>query len=57
MRIGEAEKELPIAENAMAVTFTVQLKAGPTTLQTWFLDDEGAPDRARGAYYVYVTRR
>jgi len=57
IRIGDIEKEQPITENATAVTFTIRLKAGPTTLQTWVLDGKQSPDRARGAYYVHVTRR
>jgi hypothetical protein len=35
------------------VCFQFQLPAGPTDLQTSFLDAEG---REFGAYYVYITR-
>ncbi len=36
-----------------SATFTVQLKAGKTRMQTWLTKGKGV---ARGAYYVYVKR-
>jgi arylsulfatase A-like enzyme len=54
-RLTVADKDLtvPVSRNAHAVTFELQLKAGKTRLQTWFMDDRG---NSRGAYYVYVKR-
>jgi arylsulfatase A-like enzyme len=54
-RLTIADKDLtvPVSRNAHAVTFELQLKAGKTRLQTWFMDDRG---NSRGAYYVYVKR-
>jgi len=43
----------PIGEKASAVTFELNLKAGPTRLQTWLTDNAG---QSRGAYYVEVKR-
>jgi len=53
LKIANVDETKPIPEDAHAVTFRVQLKAGKTQLQTWFIDDKGT---SRGAYYVYVTR-
>lgn len=53
MTIGDAEATQPIPPDAKAVTFSLELKAGQTHLQTWFTDDA---DESRGAYYVYVRR-
>jgi len=53
LKVGDVDVSKAIAEGAHAVTFHVELKAGKTRLQTWFMDDNGA---SRGAYYVYVKR-
>ena len=53
LKIADVDLTKPVGENAAAVTFEVQLKAGKTRLQTWFTDENGA---SRGAYYVYVKR-
>jgi hypothetical protein len=53
LKIADVDATKPIPQDAHAVTFRVQLKAGKTRLQTWFTDDKGA---SRGAYYVYVKR-
>ena len=37
----------------LGATFEVELKAGPTKLQTWFIEEDGGE---RGAYFVYVER-
>ena len=38
---------------ATAVKFTVELDAGPQSLQTWFTEAGG---KSRGAFYVEVRR-
>jgi arylsulfatase len=43
-----------VAPEDEAAVFTVQLKAGPTRLHTWFDDARNQP--ICGAYYVYVSR-
>jgi len=54
MKIGRIDLTKPIPEGAKAVSFTVDLKAGKTTLQTWLIDDKSG--QSRGAYYTYVSR-
>ena len=53
LKISDVDVTGPVPADAHAVTFRVQLKAGKTRLQTWFIDDKGV---SRGAYYVYVKR-
>jgi arylsulfatase A-like enzyme len=53
LKIANVDATKAIASDAHAVTFRVQLTAGKTRLQTWFIDDKGT---SRGAYYVYVKR-
>ncbi|WP_201750147.1 arylsulfatase [Tautonia marina] len=50
--IGELEASKPVGPEDVAITFRVELEAGPTSLQTWF---EG-PEGSRGAYFVSVRR-
>jgi arylsulfatase B len=51
LRIGPIDLTKPIPDEAAAVAFEVELKAGPTRLAAWLVDAQGD---ARGAYYVYV---
>lgn len=51
LTIADQDMTVPVSRNARAVTFELQLKAGKTRLQTWFMDDRG---NSRGAYYVYM---
>jgi len=53
LTIGDVDETQPVADEAVGVTFRVELKAVPTKLQTWLSDDDG---NARGAYYAYVRR-
>ncbi|MHC4666309.1 MAG: arylsulfatase [Planctomycetota bacterium] len=53
LKIAHFDQTKQIPEDAKAITFRTQLKAGKTRLQTWFIDGE---DESRGAYYVYVKR-
>ena len=53
LKIADVDETKSIEAGAHEVTFRVQLKAGKTRLQTWFMDDAG---ESRGAYYAYVKR-
>ena len=53
LRIAAIEKSANVGARDRSVTFPVDLKAGKTTMQTWFLDEKG---KGRGAYYAYVKR-
>jgi len=53
LKIGGVEDSKPVAEDAKAVLFQVELKAGPTMLQSWLSNADG---KSRGAYYAYVKR-
>jgi len=53
LKIGDFDMTKPIEPEAKAVTFNVQLKAGKTRMQTWFIEKNGD---SLGAYYVYVKR-
>ena len=54
LKIGDIDKTQKIDENAHSSVFEVNLKAGKTRLQTWFMDDKNR--ELCGAYYVYVKR-
>ena len=53
LKIGDIDRTQPVATDAKGAVFTVSLSKGETTLQSWFMDDNGG---SRGAYYVYVKR-
>ncbi len=52
--VGNADQRQVVTPDMVGVTFTVHLKAGPTCLVTWFIDEKS--NMSRGAYYVYVKR-
>ncbi|WP_206352123.1 arylsulfatase [Tautonia rosea] len=52
LAIGGLEVTQPVGPDDVAITFRVELDAGPAGLQTWF---EG-PEGSRGAYFVSVRR-
>jgi len=54
LAIADTDQTQAVAADARASTFKVRLKAGPASLQTWFLDDKG--EELCGAYYVYARR-
>ena len=54
LKVANIDQSQGVAPNDKAATFTVQLPAGETLLQTWFYDRAGKS--LCGAYYVYVTR-
>lgn len=54
IKVGETELAADADSGAAGISFKVNLKAGPTELQTWMLDADGA--EISGAYYVYAER-
>ena len=52
IKIGQIERTADVPAGAKAATFSLKLKAGPATLQTWLTNSK----LTRGAYYVYVRR-
>jgi len=54
LKVGSFNQTVPVAATDKVVSFTVNLPAGPTDLQTWLLDANGK--LLAGAYYVTVTR-
>ena len=53
LTIADVDLTASVAKEAREVIFRTRLRAGRTTLQTWFLSDDGT---SRGAYFVYVRR-
>ena len=53
--IGRETHVQELGPDAQSARFTVNLKAGPALLHTWFDDARGQP--ICGAYYVYVERK
>jgi arylsulfatase A-like enzyme len=54
LKIGRVDVSAVVPPGAKAAEFTVELQAGNTQLQTWFLDD--ADEELCGAFYVEVER-
>jgi len=52
-KIADVNETISVSAKDIAAKFTVPLKPGKTTMQTWFTDDQG---NSRGAYYVYVKK-
>jgi arylsulfatase A-like enzyme len=55
VKIGDIDRTQKVDGSAVAAVFELELKAGKTRLQTWFMDKEG--NALCGAYYVYVRRK
>ena len=55
LKVAGFDQSRTVGPSDTAVSFTVKLKSGPTKLQTWFYDADGA--EICGAYYVYVHRK
>ena len=53
LKVGQMDKTRVVPTGATAVKFTVELDAGPQSLQTWFTEAGG---QSRGAFYVEVRR-
>ena len=54
LKIGEVEQSLPVTTEMIGVTFSVDLKAGPATLEGRFIDEKSG--NWRSPFYVYVKR-
>jgi arylsulfatase A-like enzyme len=54
LKVANFDQTVPVTATDKAISFTVNLPAGPTDLQTWFLNANGG--LITGAYYVYVNR-
>ena len=54
LKVANFDQTVPVTATDKLISFTVNLPAGPTDLQTWFLDANG--ELLTGAYYVYVRR-
>ena len=55
LKVAGFDQSRPVGPSDTAVSFTVKLKSGPTKLQTWFYDADGA--EISSAYYVYVQKK
>jgi len=55
IEIQGANQRAAVASDQQAVIFRVPLRAGPVTLQTWFLQADETP--LFGAYYAYINRQ
>ena len=53
LKIADVDASKPIATGAAGVTFTIELKAGETRMETRLTDAQG---KSRGAFFVYVRR-
>jgi arylsulfatase len=55
LKIADLDLSRAVGKDDKAATFTVKLKAGKTSLQTWFYDADGK--ELCGAYYTEVRRK
>jgi arylsulfatase len=53
IRVGNVERRQEVTGAMQEAAFTLELDAGPTTIRTWFVDDDGS---SRGACYLYARR-
>jgi len=53
LKVAQFDQSKPVADDIASVTFTVELKAGETDIQTWF---HIGNDKSLGAYYLDVRR-
>jgi hypothetical protein len=54
LKVAAFDESRTVSASDNAVRFITRLQSGPTQLQTWFYDKDGA--QICGAYYVYVTK-
>ena len=54
LKIGDLEHTKPVTADMVEVTFPVDLKAGPATLEGRFIDEKSG--KWRSPFYVYVKR-
>ncbi len=53
LKIADYDETIPVSEKDKAATFTINLKAGETFMETWLMDDEST---SLGAFYVDIKR-
>lgn len=54
LKIGDLERSLPVTTDMVGVTFSIDLKAGPSILEGRFIDEKSG--QWRSPFYVYVQR-
>ncbi|MDE0634105.1 MAG: arylsulfatase [Caldilineaceae bacterium] len=54
LQVGRSEQTLPVPPDATAQTFEMAVQRGPTTVKSWWHDEQGSP--LAGAYYLTAER-
>ncbi|MCY4079091.1 MAG: arylsulfatase [Caldilineaceae bacterium] len=54
LQVGRSEQTLPVPPDATAQTFEMAVERGPTTVKSWWHDEQGSP--LAGAYYLTAER-
>ena len=54
LQVGRREQTLPVPPDATAQTFEMAVERGPTTVKSWWHDEEG--NQLAGAYYLTAER-
>jgi len=54
LQVGRSEQTLPVPPDATAQTFEIAVERGPTTVKSWWHDEEG--NQLAGAYYLTAER-
>ncbi len=54
LQVGRSEQTLPVPPDATGQTFQMAVEEGPTTVKSWWRDEQGNP--LAGAYYLSVER-
>jgi len=52
--VGRGGQTLPVPPDATGLTFRMAVEQGPTTIKSWWRDEEGS--RLAGAYYLTAER-
>ena len=54
LQVGRSEQTLPVPPDATGLTFRMAVEQGPTTIKSWWRDEEGG--QLAGAYYLTAER-
>ncbi len=54
LQVGRSDQTLPVPPDATAQTFEMAVERGPTTVKSWWHDEEG--NQLAGAYYLTAER-
>ena len=54
LQVGRSERTLPVAPDASAQSFQMEVERGPATVKSWWHDQEG--EQLAGAYYLTIER-